>query len=68
MDASVKNPWQFAPTGWNWVFGPSASPTGSTGKNPIAVYNHPGTYTVVMTASNASGSTTKTKINFVIVT
>jgi hypothetical protein len=68
IDSSVKNPWQFAPTGWNWVFGPSASPTGSTGKNPIAVYNHPGSYTVVMTASNASGSTTKTKTNFVIVT
>lgn len=68
IDSSVKNPWQFAPTGWNWVFGPSASPTGSTDKNPVAVYNYPGTYTVVMTASNASGSTTKTKLNFVIVT
>ena len=68
MDSSVKNPWQFAPTGWNWVFGPSASPTGSTGKNPTVVYNHTGIYTVVMTASNASGAATKTKTNFVIVT
>jgi hypothetical protein len=68
VDSSVKSPWQFAPTGWNWVFGASASPTGSTGKNPTTVYNYPGIYTVTMTASNASGSTTKTKTNFVIVT
>ena len=68
VDSSVRSPWQFAPTGWNWVFGPSASPTGSTGRNPTVVYNYPGNYTVTMTASNASGSATKTKINFVIVT
>ena len=68
MDDSVKNPWQFAPTGWNWVFGPSASPTGSTGKNPLVTYGTAGNYTVTLTASNASGSTTKTKTNFVIVT
>jgi PKD repeat protein len=68
MDTSVNNPWQFAPTGWNWVFGPSASPTGSTGRNPTVVYNNPGIYTVTMTASNASGSSVKTKTNFVIVT
>jgi PKD repeat protein len=31
-------------------------------------YGATGTYTVILTASNASGSTSKTKTNFVIVT
>ena len=68
VDTSVRSPWQFAPTGWNWIFGPSASPTGSTAQNPGVRYNYNGNYTVILTASNASGATTKTKINFVTVT
>lgn len=67
-DTSVSSPWQFAPTGWSWDFGPSASPTGSTLQNPVVAYGTTGTYTVILTASNASGSTTKTKQNFVTVT
>lgn len=68
VDTSVKSPWQFAPTGWNWIFGPSASPTGSTAQNPGVRYNYSGNYTVILTASNAAGSTTKTKTNFVTAT
>jgi PKD repeat protein len=67
-DTSVMSPWQFAPTGWVWNFGATASPTGSTGQNPTVTYGATGTYTVTLTASNAAGSTTKTKTNFVIVT
>jgi hypothetical protein len=67
-DTSVSSPWQFAPTGWSWSFGPSASPTGSNQQNPIVTYGATGTYTVILTASNSTGSTTKTKTNFVIVT
>ena len=67
-DTSVSSPWQFAPTGWTWSFGPSASPTGSVLQNPTVIYGATGTYTVTLTASNASGSTPKTKTNFVIVT
>lgn len=67
-DMSVNSPWQFAPTGWVWNFGATASPTGSTGQNPIVAYGATGTYTVTLTASNGAGSTTKTKIGFVIVT
>ena len=67
-DTSVMSPWQFAPTGWAWSFGPSASPTGSVLQNPTVIYGATGTYTVTLTASNASGSTPKTKTNFVIVT
>ena len=68
IDTSVRSPWQFAPTGWTWDFGITASPTGSTGRNPIVAYGTTGTYTVTLTASNASGSKTKIKTNFVVVT
>ena len=68
IDTSVRSPWQFAPTGWSWQFGPSANPTGSTAQNPIVSYGATGNYTVTLTASNSAGSTTKTKNNFVIVT
>lgn len=67
-DTSVNSPWQFAPTGWIWDFGATASPTGATAQNVIVTYGVTGTYTVTLTASNASGSTVKTKTNFVIVT
>ena len=67
-DTSVMSPWQFAPTGWVWNFGATASPTGSTGQNPTVTYGVTGTYTVTLTASNAAGSTPKTKTGFVIVT
>jgi PKD repeat protein len=67
-DTTVNTPWQFAPTGWSWEFGPSASPTGSTQQNPIITYGSTGSYTVILTASNSTGATSKTKTNFVIVT
>ena len=67
-DTSVMSPWQFAPTGWIWSFGATASPTGSILQNPVVTYGVTGTYTVTLTASNAAGSTAKTKIGFVIVT
>ena len=67
-DTSVSSPWQFAPTGWVWNFGATASPTGSIVQNPTVTYGVTGTYTVTLTASNAAGSTAKTKIGFVIVT
>jgi PKD repeat protein len=67
-DTSVSSPWQFAPTGWVWNFGATASPTGSILQNPTVTYGVTGTYTVTLTASNAAGSTAKTKIGFVIVT
>lgn len=67
-DTSVRSPWQFAPTGWYWEFGTTASPTGSTLQNPNVYYGTTGTFTVKLTASNSSGSTPLTKTNFVIVT
>lgn len=64
-DTSVRSPWQFAPTGWYWEFGNTASPTGSTAQNPIVLYATEGSYTVKLTASNAAGSTTLTRVNFI---
>jgi PKD repeat protein len=64
-DTSVRSPWQFAPTGWYWEFGNTASPTGSTAQNPIVLYPSGGSFTVTLTASNAAGSTTLTRPGFV---
>jgi PKD repeat protein len=64
-DTSVRSPWQFAPTGWYWEFGNTASPTGSTAQNPIVLYPSGGSFTVKLTASNGSGSTTLTRPDFV---
>jgi hypothetical protein len=67
IDKTPKTPWQTAPTGWNWSFGPSASPTGSTAQSPIVLYSMIGNYSVTLTTSNSYGSKSLTKTNFVIV-
>ena len=67
-DTSPYLPFNSGPTGWNWDFGATASPTGSTAQNPIVTYGVTGTYTVTLTASNASGSTPFTRTNFINVT
>jgi len=55
------------PTSWSWTF-TGGSPASATGKGPHTVtYNNPGTYTVSLTVSNACGSGTKTKINYITV-
>lgn len=67
VDATPQTPWQFAPTGWVWDFGATASPSGSTAQNPpIVTYATSGTFSVTLTTSNSSGSRSET--NFVIVT
>src|SRR3990167_5587984 len=50
------------PTGWAWSFGDSRT---STSQHPTNIYAVPGTYTVSLTASNASGSDGETKTNYV---
>ena len=52
------------PTTWSWNFGNGNT---STTKNPAAIYPNPGTYTVVLTASNGGSSSTKTKTAYVVV-
>lgn len=69
IDNSLRTPPVVRPTSWSWDFGGAgASPTGSTAQNPVVSFNSTGTYTVVLTATNSSGSNTITKTNFVTVT
>jgi PKD repeat protein len=46
------------PTSWNWSFGDGTA--NNTTQNPVHQYTAAGTYTVIMTATNAFGSDTET--------
>lgn len=54
------------PTTWSWTF-EGAVPATSSQRNPVVVFNTPGTYNVSLTASNALGSGTKTKTDYITV-
>ncbi|HWQ47636.1 MAG TPA: PKD domain-containing protein [Methanosarcina sp.] len=51
-----------SPTAWKWSFGDG---TASILKNPTHKYSKAGNYTVKLTASNAAGSNTTTKTNYI---
>ena len=53
------------PTSWSWDFGDG---TTSTSRNPNHTYVNPGIYSVALTASNGSGSDTKTRTAYITVT
>jgi PKD repeat protein len=55
-----------SPYAWNWTFA-GGTPGSSTLQNPTVTYNTVGTYTVTLTATNACGSDTETKINYITV-
>ena len=50
------------PTSWSWNFGDGGT---STLQNPSHVYSTAGTYTVSLTVSNAYGSNTLTRTNYI---
>ena len=52
------------PTSWNWDLG---NGTTATVQNPSTTYINPGTYTVSLTAANASGSNNKTVVGYITV-
>jgi PKD repeat protein len=57
-----------SPTSWSWTF-PGGTPGTSSSQNPTnIVYAAAGTYNVTLTATNASGSNTLTKTNYITVT
>ena len=58
-DLSTNNP-----TSWSWNFGDGGT---STQQNPVYKYNNPGTYNVSLIVSNAGGSNTKIKYNYIVV-
>ncbi|MCX8020663.1 MAG: PKD domain-containing protein, partial [Chitinophagaceae bacterium] len=53
-----------SPISWQWNFGNGNT---STLQNPITTYITPGTYTVTLTVSNANGSNTLTRSNYITV-
>lgn len=52
------------PISWQWSFGDGST---STEQNPTHLYESPGVYTVSLTATNLSGSSTETKIDYITV-
>ena len=52
------------PTSWSWNFGDG---TTSTIQNPTRIYSKAGTYTVKLTVTNAAGSNTATKFDYITV-
>jgi subtilisin family serine protease len=53
-----------SPTSWSWNFGDG---TTSTAQHPSKTYSSAGSYSVTLTATNATGSNTVTKSNFITV-
>ncbi len=53
------------PTAWNWSFGDG---TYSTVQKPKHIYSKAGNYSVKLTATNAAGSGTLTRSNYIKVT
>jgi PKD repeat protein len=50
------------PTSWSWSFGDGGS---SADQDPVHIFASPGTYTVSLTATNADGSDSEEKTNFI---
>ncbi|MBN1431742.1 MAG: PKD domain-containing protein [Methanomicrobiaceae archaeon] len=52
------------PTSWSWDFGDGQN---STDQNPVHTYSSPGTYTVILNASNLYGSDEMEKTGYIVV-
>lgn len=55
-----------SPTSWLWTFG-DGDTTNNTQQNPLHSYANAGTYTVSLTATNAGGSGSLTRTNYITV-
>lgn len=55
-----------APTSWNWTFA-GGTPSASSVQNPTVSYGAPGTYSVQLTSSNATGSSSQIKAYYITV-
>jgi PKD repeat protein len=55
-----------AATSWSWSF-PGGTPATSSVQSPVVQYNAPGTYSVTLSVSNASGNDIATKNSYVVV-
>jgi PKD repeat protein len=54
------------PTSWSWTFA-GGTPADSTAQNPVITYNTVGTFDVTLVATNAQGSDTETKTDYIMV-
>ncbi|MDC1161909.1 M43 family zinc metalloprotease [Tenacibaculum sp.] len=54
------------PTSWSWSF-TGGTPVTSTSQNPSVTYNTAGIYQVVLTATNAGGNDSETKVGYITV-
>ncbi|HEY0751354.1 MAG TPA: PKD domain-containing protein, partial [Chitinophagaceae bacterium] len=52
------------PTSWFWDFGNGST---STLKNPSTSYFNPGSYSITLTVTNANGTHTTTRSNYIVV-
>ncbi len=55
-----------SPTSYSWTF-QGGTPSTSTAASPTITYNTPGTYNVILTATNGGGSNTKTQSAYITV-
>lgn len=55
-----------SPTNWNWTF-EGGTPATSTEQNPTVVFENPGTYTVILEASNSVGSDMDVELSYITV-
>ena len=55
-----------SPTSWSWTF-PGGTPATSTLQNPVVTYSAGGVFNVTLTATNAYGSNTLTRTNYITV-
>jgi PKD repeat protein len=60
-DTSLENP-----TSWSWTF-EGGTPAGSTAQNPVITYNTVGTFDVTLVVTNAQGTDTMTKVDYISV-
>ncbi|MCU0285994.1 MAG: M28 family peptidase [Acidobacteria bacterium] len=56
----------YTPTSWSWTF-EGGTPTTSTAQNPTVTYNTVGTYDVTLVATNAQGSDSEVKVDYITV-
>ncbi len=50
-------------TSWNWSF-PGGTPSSSNQQNPVITYNNPGRHSVSLTVTNASGTVSVSKVQY----
>lgn len=55
----------FLPTSWEWSFPGGTPATSNLQQPPNVVYSTPGTYSVTLRVTNANGTDTRTRINYI---